>query len=148
MYLDIMTHDVRNANNVSSMYADLLMDLAEGNLKAYAEKLHASIDRSSEILMNVATIRRASEETGNLVPVNLDAVIREEIGNFPDASIRYEGPRVDVLADGLLRPSSRTSSATPSNSAVPMLRSWSGSRSRTAGCWSRSKTPDPVCRTR
>ena len=102
VYLDIMTHDVRNANNVSSMYADLLMDLSEGDLKTYAEKLHASIGRSSEILMNVATIRRASEEPGSLVPVNLDAVIRDEIGNFPDASIRYQGARVEVLADGLL----------------------------------------------
>ncbi|WP_317064857.1 PAS domain S-box protein [Methanoculleus caldifontis] len=102
VYLDIMTHDVRNANNVSSMYADLLMDLSEGNLKTYAEKLHASIDRSSEILMNVATIRRASEEPGNLVPVNLDAVIQSEIAGFPDAAIRYRGTRVEVLADGLL----------------------------------------------
>ncbi len=102
MYLDIMTHDVRNANNVSSMYADLLADLAEGDLKTYAEKLHDSIDRSSEILRNVATIRRASEESGNLVPVNLDAVIRDEIARFPGASIRYDGSPVEVLADGLL----------------------------------------------
>ncbi len=65
MYVDIMTHDVRNANNVSSMYADLLADLAEGDLKTYAEKLHDSIDRSSEILRNVATIRRAQQESGH-----------------------------------------------------------------------------------
>ena len=78
MYVDIMTHDVRNANNVSSMYADLLVELACGRpVGSTPEKLHDSIDRSSEILRNVATIRRASEETGNLVPVNLDAVIRE-----------------------------------------------------------------------
>ncbi|WP_128693880.1 sensor histidine kinase [Methanoculleus taiwanensis] len=102
MYLDIMTHDVRNANNVSSMYADLLVDLADGDLKAYVEKLHDSIGRSSEILMNVATIRRASEESSRLVPVNLDAVIRNEIRNFPDATIRYIDPPVSVLADGLL----------------------------------------------
>jgi signal transduction histidine kinase len=70
-------------------------------VKAYAEKLRASIDRSNEILGNVATIRRAHEETG-LVPVNLDAVIREEIENVPGASIRYSGTHIDVLADGLL----------------------------------------------
>ncbi len=102
MYLDIMTHDVRNANNVSSMYADLLTDLADGTLKAYAEKLQGSIGRSTGILKNVATIRRASEESGNLVPVNLDAVIKEEIGNFPGASIRYIDPPVEVLADNLV----------------------------------------------
>jgi PAS domain S-box-containing protein len=103
MYLDIMTHDVRNANNVSSMYADLLAELADGDLKVYVEKLHASISRSSEILKNVATIRRVSEEsTDRLVPVNLDAVIRDEIGNYPEGLIRYTGLEVDVIADGLL----------------------------------------------
>lgn len=102
MYLDIMAHDVRNANNVSSMYAALVTELAEGDLKVYAEKLHASIHRSSEILLNVATIRRASEETGHLVPMNLDTVIREEIAHIPDVSVRYEDPQVDVLADPLL----------------------------------------------
>ncbi len=102
LYLDIMTHDVRNANNVSGMYADLLIDLAEGDLKTYAEKLHESIGRSSEILRNVATIRRTQQESVGLVPVNLDAVIRTEIGTFPRASIRYQDAHIEVLADGLL----------------------------------------------
>ncbi|MDN7024483.1 PAS domain-containing sensor histidine kinase [Methanoculleus sp. FWC-SCC1] len=102
IYLDIMTHDVRNANNVSSMYADLLVDLTAGDLQTYAEKLQGSIGRSSEILMNVATIRRTQTEGGRLVPVNLDAVIKEEIRNFPGAAIRYDDPEVEVLADNLL----------------------------------------------
>ena len=102
LYLDIMTHDIRNANNVSGMYADLLIDLAEGDLKTYAEKLHESIERSSEILRNVATIRRTQQESVCLVPMNLDAVIRTEIGNFPRASIRYQGSPVEIMADSLL----------------------------------------------
>ncbi len=102
MYLDIMTHDVRNANNVSGMYADLLTELADEGLKTYTEKLHASIERSSEILRNVATVRRIHEEETGLVPVNLDAVIRNEIGRFPEASIDYLDPQIEVLADGLL----------------------------------------------
>ncbi|WP_052959059.1 PAS domain S-box protein [Methanoculleus sediminis] len=102
MYLDIMTHDVRNANNVSGMYADLLTELADGDLKAYAEKLHASIERSTNILRNVATVRRIHEGSIDLVPVNLDAVVQNEIESFPGASIRYSGAHIDVLADGLL----------------------------------------------
>ncbi len=102
LYLDIMTHDVRNANNVSSMYADLLVELLAGDQWLYARKLHDSIERSSEILRNVATIRRIQQEPGHLVPVNLDAVIRGEIGNFPGASICYDGSPVEVLADNLL----------------------------------------------
>ncbi len=102
IYIDILTHDVRNANNVSGMYADLLMDLAEGDLKVYVKRLHASIDRSSEILENVATIRRASEEPRNLVAVDIDAVIREGIGRFPGAFIRYQGTSACVMADSLI----------------------------------------------
>jgi PAS domain S-box-containing protein len=102
LYLDILTHDVRNANNVSTMYADLLLDLLEGDPKMYAQKLHDSIWRSTEILKNVATIRRIHQESAGLSPVDLDAVIQEEIGNFPAASIRYDGRPVEVSADGLL----------------------------------------------
>ncbi len=102
MYLDIMTHDVRNANNVSGMYADLLVELLAGDQWLYARKLRDAIQRSSEILRNVATIRRLQQESDRLVPVNLDAVVKEETENFPEASIRYDSRRVDVLADGLL----------------------------------------------
>ncbi|WP_128694110.1 PAS domain S-box protein [Methanoculleus taiwanensis] len=102
LYLDILTHDVRNANNVSTMYADLLLDLLEGEPKTYAQKLHESIWRSTEILRNVATIRRIHQESAELSPLDLDAVIREEIGTFPAASIRYDGRPVVVSADGLL----------------------------------------------
>ncbi|WP_052959124.1 PAS domain S-box protein [Methanoculleus sediminis] len=102
LYLDILTHDVRNANNVSTMYADLLLGLLEGEPKTYAQKLHDSIRRSTEILKNVATIRRIHHESADLSPVDLDAVIREEVGRFPAASIRYAGRPIEVCADGLL----------------------------------------------
>lgn len=102
LYLDIMIHDIRNTNNVSGMYADLIVELAEGNLKTYAERLNDSIRRSTEILRNVATIRRVHQESANLIPVSLDAAIRSEIKNFPEVSIHYHGRPVDVLADSLL----------------------------------------------
>ena len=102
LYLDILTHDVRNANNVSMMYADLILDMLEGDPKTYAQKLHNGIWRSNEILQNVATIRRIHEESTDLSPIDLDAAIRTEIGSFPAASIRYEGQPIEVYADGLL----------------------------------------------
>jgi PAS domain S-box-containing protein len=102
LYLDIITHDIRNANNVSTMYADLMVDLAEGDLKTYAEKLRNSILRGNGILQNVATLRRVHEESVSLAPVSLDAAIREEAGNFPGSSIRYDDRAVEVSADSLL----------------------------------------------
>src|SRR5690606_23271016 len=102
LYLDIMTHDIRNANNVSGIYADLMLDLLEGPEKAYAQKLHDSIVRSTEILMNVAAFRRIHTESAKFAPVSLNAIIEEEIGNFRGASIRQEVPTLEVLADNLL----------------------------------------------
>ncbi len=102
LYLDILTHDVRNANNVSTMYADVLLELLEGEPKTYAQKLHDSIRRSTEILKNVAAIRRIHQESASLSPVDLAAVIQDEIGAFPAASIRYDGRPALVCADGLL----------------------------------------------
>ncbi|WP_292518257.1 PAS domain S-box protein [Methanoculleus sp.] len=102
LYLDIMTHDIRNANNVASIYADLMLDLLEGAEKTYAQKLHESIARSTEILMNVAAIRRIRTEAAGFVPVSLNAVIEEEIRNFRGASIWQEVPPFEVQADNLL----------------------------------------------
>ncbi len=102
MYLDIITHDVRNANNVSEHVRRPPGRLLAGDQWLYARKLRDAIQRSSEILRNVATIRRLQQESDRLIPMNLDAIIKEEIENFPGASIQFDGRRVDVLADGLL----------------------------------------------
>ena len=102
LYLDIMTHDIKNANNVSGIYADLMLDLLEGPEKAYAQRLHDSISRSTEILMNVSTIRRIHICSTGFSPIDLSMVVDEEARNFPGASIRQEIPSLDVLADNLL----------------------------------------------
>ncbi len=102
LYLDILTHDIRNADNVASIYADLLTDLLTGVEREYLQKIRASIRKSTEITANVGTIRKIRESRTGLVPVDLNRVIRQEIAHFPDARITYGGPRVTVLADDLL----------------------------------------------
>lgn len=102
LYLDIITHDIRNANNVSLGYAEMLLDLLDGDLKTYAGRLHDSIRRGTEILRNVSTIRRIREDSPGPLPVSLNEAVREEIACCPGARIRYEETDVEVLADGLL----------------------------------------------
>ncbi|MCM2466518.1 PAS domain S-box protein [Methanoculleus oceani] len=102
LYLDILTHDIRNADNVANIYADLLIDELEGEPARHARKLKAGIKKSIEITANVATIRKIRERRAGPVPVDLDRVIRQENAHFPDARITYDGPRVTVLADDLL----------------------------------------------
>jgi signal transduction histidine kinase len=102
LYLDILSHDIRNAENVSGLYTDLLVDMLEGETQGYAEKLRSSIRKSIEILRNVSTIRRIHRESAALVPVDLDRVIRDEIAIFSGSRIHYDGTNLAVMADPLL----------------------------------------------
>ncbi len=102
LYLDILTHDIRNVDNIASIYADLLDETLAGEEREYLQKLRGSIRKSIEITANVGTIRKIRESRTELVPVDLDGVIREEIAHHPDARIVYDGSHVTVLADDLL----------------------------------------------
>ncbi len=102
LYLDILTHDIRNTENVSSLYAELLIDAQDGDMRAYTEKLQRSIKKSIEILGNVSTIRRIHRPSAGHKPVGLAEVIRDEIAQFPETVIRCDAARCRVWADDLL----------------------------------------------
>jgi len=102
LYLDILTHDIRNTENVSNLYTELLVDTLDGEAAGHMEKLRRSINKSIEILGTVSKIRRIHHGLPDIRPVDLDAVIRNETGRFPDNIIRYTGLPVLVRADDLL----------------------------------------------
>jgi len=102
LYLDILTHDIGNTENVSNLYAELLVDSLEGEAVGYVKKLQRSVQKSIEILGTVSKIRRIHAGPPLLRPTDLNAVIRAEIGHFPNISISYEGVPRQVLADDLL----------------------------------------------
>ncbi len=102
LYLDILTHDIGNTENVSNLYADLLIDSLEGEAADYAKRLQQSVQKSIEILKTVSTIRQIHRASSELRPVDLDAVAREVIENFPGSTLRYEGGHSQVLANDLL----------------------------------------------
>ncbi len=102
LYLDILTHDIRNANCVAILYTDLLVEILDGEPKMYVRKMKGSIDKSTEILANVAMIRKIHLEHAPLKPIDLHGVIVSERKNFPEAEIRYGGVSRMVWADDLL----------------------------------------------
>ena len=102
LYLDILTHDIGNTENVSNLYADLLIDTLKGEEVRYARKLQRSIQKSIEILRTVTTIRRIHQAPLELRPMDLNAVIPGVIRNYPGSTVHYEGTRHKVLADDLL----------------------------------------------
>ena len=102
LYLDILSHDIRNAENISGLYIDLLIDAIDGEAKGYAQRVRSSIRKSVEILRNVSTIRRIHHESTSLVPISLDRVIQEEIGDFSEIAFHYDGTDLMAMADPLL----------------------------------------------
>ncbi|MDD3217173.1 MAG: PAS domain S-box protein [Methanoculleus sp.] len=102
LYLDILTHDIGNTENVSNLYAELLQDSLDGEAACYVASLKKSIGKSIEILGIVSKIRRIHAGPPDIRAIDLDAVIREEATHFPDLPLRYEEVRRQVLADDLL----------------------------------------------
>lgn len=100
LFLDIMVHDINNANAVSIGYTQLLVDLLEGERQEMAGMMLSRLEQSSRIIGCVGTLRRARESGAALARVDLDGVIRGQMAGHP--TIRYEGRPVGVIADDLL----------------------------------------------
>ncbi len=102
LYLDILIHDINNANTITVGYAALLAEVLEGDRREHAEKILQRLQMSREIIERVATIRKAQDEAAQLKPVDLDSTIKMQIAGHPAANIRYEPHAVTVFADELL----------------------------------------------
>jgi two-component system, OmpR family, sensor histidine kinase KdpD len=102
LYLDILVHDINNANLAALGYGDLLLEMTSGKPREMAQKMIEGVQKSREIIRNLETIRHIQEKKTEIKPANLNTVISQEIRHFPAAGIDYEGPDVMVLTDGLL----------------------------------------------
>ncbi|WOX56306.1 MULTISPECIES: HAMP domain-containing sensor histidine kinase [unclassified Methanoculleus] len=102
LFLDIMVHDINNANTIAIGYTRLLVDALTGERQEMAKKMLSRLERGSGIIGSVATLQRARESRAALTRVDLDRVIRTQMEDHPAVRIRYEGRPVTVLADDLL----------------------------------------------
>jgi|GEM_PF-1564970 len=102
LYLDIMSHDINNANTVALGYGEMLSGMTSGEEKEVADKLLSSLWQSNDIIRNVSTLRMLRDSESDLSGIELDEIIRREISYYPDIRIIYEGTDAVVMADGLL----------------------------------------------
>ncbi len=102
LYLDIMVHDINNANTIALGYTDLLTGVLDGQERQMALKLRSGISQSIEIIQNVSTIRLLHSGELAIRPIDLDAIINTVIAHHPGAAITYEAKPVRVMADDLL----------------------------------------------
>lgn len=102
LFLDIMMHDINNANLASLWYGDLLLEMVDGEARDIATKMIDGVHKSSEVIQSLETIRRIEETHEELKDVDLDQVIYREIRHYPDADITFSGSGMKVCADDLL----------------------------------------------
>ncbi len=102
LYLDILVHDINDANTRSFGYIDILTEMLNGKLKEYAITTRKGIEESIEIIRKVTLIRRIREKTTELAPVDLDAIIRTETLRNRGVALFYEKTGILVMADDLL----------------------------------------------
>lgn len=101
LYLDVLTHDINNANNVTMGYLEMLREEVSGEPSVFAGKCLSGIRQSCGIIDRIRVLRACQQEP-TLHAVPLDPVIRSVIDGFPGVSVAYEGTRSVVRADDLL----------------------------------------------
>lgn len=102
LYVDILTHDINNANTVAMGYLQMFLESADDPPRKFLREPLAAIYQSSEIIRNVTTIRRLEAGGAELRPVRLEPVLRGMRNYYADTSITCEGPDAMVLADDLI----------------------------------------------
>lgn len=101
-YLDLMVHDINNANTIALGNLGVLESRLDGSFAEEIRKVENGLCASSEIIAGVSRLRSLTEPMHAPEAVNLDAVIRNAIRLFPDAKIVYAGTAAKVRADDLL----------------------------------------------
>jgi signal transduction histidine kinase len=101
LYLDVLTHDINNANNVAMGYLEMLREEVAGEQAVFAGKCLSGIRQSCGIIDRIQVLRACQQEP-TLRAVPLDPVIRSVIDGFPGVSVTYGGTGAVVRADDLL----------------------------------------------
>ena len=91
LYLDILVHDINNANLAALGYGDLLLEMTSGRPQEMAQKMIEGVQKSREIIRNLETIRHIQEKKTEIKPVNLNTIVSQEIRHFPTEKSTMKG---------------------------------------------------------
>jgi two-component system, OmpR family, sensor histidine kinase VicK len=107
---DILTHDIRNYNQVSRLSAELLKEELKDNIavQPIVESLLKAVDGSTNLLTRAKRLGRVlSEESPTLYPVDLKEVIRDSLSlikmSFPAYAISWNEKYPPKLSSILVR---------------------------------------------
>lgn len=102
LYVDILTHDINNANTAAMGYLQMFIETGTGPERDIAWKSLAAVTQSTEIVHNVLTLRKLEAGCGELGPVPLDPVIQAVCRYHADVRIVCDETDATVLADDLI----------------------------------------------
>jgi signal transduction histidine kinase len=99
LLLDILVHDINNANTIVMGYASILEYKLTGEDLDYLKNLVSGVRQSMDLIRNAQNIRKVQKTPVQLVQVNLGEAIRRVPLLFPEARIEISGTSGDVYAD-------------------------------------------------
>lgn len=102
LYVDVLTHDINNANTAAMGYLQMFLESANGSDGVLVERSLAAVYQSNEIIRNVSTLRRLNSGPADLKPVELGHVIHGICSYHAGARIACDGVNATVLADDLI----------------------------------------------
>lgn len=103
LYLEVMSHDLNNYNNVVLGYASLLENSDEDTTRKYARGIVLAAERSFQIIQSVGAVRKLKSNESELIPVSLDNAVMEGIRHYSNVDIDYSETGAKVIADNLLQ---------------------------------------------
>ena len=103
LYLDVMSHDLNNHNNVILGYASLLENSDEETTQKYAKGIVLAAERSFQIIQSVSAVRRLKTKESVPAVISLDNAVMEGIGHYSHVDISYTETGAKVRADNLLQ---------------------------------------------
>ena len=102
LILDILIHDINNANTISLGYASILEYKLKGEDLTYLENLMSGVRQSAGLIKNAQTIRKVQKTPPNLVNINLANAVRNAGSTLSKHEVKITGDPGTVLADDYL----------------------------------------------
>ena len=102
LYLEVMSHDLNNYNNIVLGYASLLEHTDEPKIQKYAKGIVLAAERSFQIIQSVSAVRKLKASSSSNVPVLLDNAVNEGMKRYSHVDISYKITGAKVKAGSLL----------------------------------------------
>jgi signal transduction histidine kinase len=97
-----VSHDMRAPLRAMRGFADILLEKHSARLDAegikYLEKIHAAAGRMDTLIQDVLTYTRVLRDEMTIKPVDLDALVRQIIGIYP----QLQSGEVEIQIEGVL----------------------------------------------